>query len=250
MTAAGRPRVSRLRMFAGPNGSGKTTISNIVEHDNEIWLGIKVNPDDIEADVRRTGLFDFDDFEITVTDDQLRNFLGLSKQRLREAQLVRTAAKLRVHNNRISFRNLSINSYFAALLADLVRQQLLLTGKSFSFETVMSHRKKIEFLSEARKAGYRNYLYFITTKDPVINISRVKARVKTGGHPVPPGKIKTRYVRVMDSLLDAIKVSDRAYIYDNSGNETVIIAEFHGGKLTLHVDEVPQWFDKYVLKKL
>lgn len=82
---------------------------------------------------------------------------------LRKVGLLKKAATLRVRKNRVSFRKVSINSYFASTIADLIRQKLLSTGKSFSFETVMSHPDKIDFLAKASAAGYRNYLYFITT---------------------------------------------------------------------------------------
>ncbi len=49
------------------------------------------------------------------------------------------------------------NSYLAATLAEAVRQELLDEGKTFTFETVMSHRSKIDFMLEARKRGYRVY---------------------------------------------------------------------------------------------
>ena len=58
-----------------------------------------------------------------------------------------------------------------------------------TFETVMSSRNKIEFIRKAQKDGYRAYLYFVATEDPLINISRVSHRVKTGGHDVPSDKV-------------------------------------------------------------
>ena len=39
----------RLRMFAGPNGSGKSTLKDVLDPH---WLGVYVNADDIEADIR------------------------------------------------------------------------------------------------------------------------------------------------------------------------------------------------------
>jgi predicted ABC-type ATPase len=40
----------RLRMFAGPNGSGKTTIKSVL---NRKLLGIYINPDEIEAEINK-----------------------------------------------------------------------------------------------------------------------------------------------------------------------------------------------------
>ena len=41
--------IPRLRMFAGPNGSGKSTIKDVI---NKELLGIYINPDDIEKNIR------------------------------------------------------------------------------------------------------------------------------------------------------------------------------------------------------
>ena len=49
----------------------------------------------------------------------------------------------------------------------------------------MSHISKVEFLREAKRQGYKTYLYYVSTVDPQINIARVKYRVSVGGHPVP-----------------------------------------------------------------
>ena len=38
----------RMRIFAGPNGSGKTTIFKALLNEEKIGLGVYVNADDIE----------------------------------------------------------------------------------------------------------------------------------------------------------------------------------------------------------
>lgn len=60
----------------------------------------------------------------------------------------------------------SVDSYLAALIAEFFRVQLLCTNASFSFETVMSHPSKIEFLKEAKHQKFKTYMYFICTQDP------------------------------------------------------------------------------------
>jgi predicted ABC-type ATPase len=67
------------------------------------------------------------------------------------------------------------------VLADAIRRALLAQGSTFTFETVMSSRDKIDFMREAQALGYRTYLYFVATDDPEINISRVQLRVSQGG---------------------------------------------------------------------
>lgn len=45
----------RLRIFAGPNGSGKTTLYRITQ--NKFHLGVMVNADVIEHDIRSSGVY-------------------------------------------------------------------------------------------------------------------------------------------------------------------------------------------------
>lgn len=88
----------------------------------------------------------------------------------------------------------------------------------------MSHPDKIEMLRGAQDIGYRTYLYYIATEDPEINISRVRNRVKMGGH-LPEDKIIMRYHSSLNLLMEAVQVTNRAYIFDNSSHEHIWLAE-------------------------
>ena len=119
----------------------------------------------------------------------------------------------------------------------------------------MSHPSKVDLLAQAQAAGYRTYLYFVATDDPAINISRVHNRVKLGGHPVPEDRIEKRYYRSLDLLMDAIRHTNRAYIFDNSGDNVdkkhTWLAEITDGKrLEMKTDRVPAWFKHAVLGKI
>jgi replicative DNA helicase len=85
----------------------------------------------------------------------------------------------------------------------------------------MSHPSKIEILVRAKEAGYTVLLYFVGTDDPQTNIERVALRVAQGGHAVPDDKVRDRWLRTMMLLQQAIRSSDRAYIFDNSVVGTV-----------------------------
>ena len=115
----------------------------------------------------------------------------------------------------------------------------------------MSSPDKIEFLAEAQRAGYRTYLNYVATKDYEINISRVAQRVSEGGHDVPTDKISSRYHRSLELLPEAIKHTDRAYIFANSADKAELIAEITDAKrIEIKVNSVPAWFVKYILEKL
>jgi predicted ABC-type ATPase len=85
------------------------------------------------------------------------------------------------------------------------RQACLEAGRSFSFETVMSHPSKIEVLREAKARGFRTALYFVATESPSLNVARVAQRVLLGGHDVPEDRIRQRYVRTLDLLPQALE---------------------------------------------
>ncbi len=76
-------------------------------------------------------------------------------------------------------------------------------------------------------------------------------RVKTGGHPVPEDKIVSRYFRSLALLREVICYSNRAYIFDNSGQQQVFVAEITDGHtLELKTERMPNWFKHAVLDKI
>lgn len=234
-------------MFAGPNGSGKSTIKSVLKPN---LLGYYINPDEIEAEIKKYDFLDFSQYGIETDKKEVLSFFQESKL-LEKADLVEEAEYLRFNENRLDFYEVSVNSYFASVASDFIRQKLLLSHQSFTFETVMSSPDKIIFLSKAKEFGYRTYLYFVATESPLINISRVKYRFKTGGHDVPKDKVESRYYRSLDLLSEAIKCTNRTYLFDNSGIEFQWVAEItEGEKIEIKSDNQPLWLKKYVLDKL
>jgi predicted ABC-type ATPase len=53
----------------------------------------------------------------------------------------------------------------------------------------------------------------------------------------------------MNCLSDAIKLVDRAYIFDNSFKKPKLFATSQNEEISLLTDYVPAWFDRYVIKK-
>jgi replicative DNA helicase len=148
----------------------------------------------------------------------------------------------------------------AQLIADKRRNECISAKRSFSFETVMSHPSKIEILVRAKEAGYTVLLYFVGTDDPQTNIERVALRVAQGGHAVPDDKVRDRWLRTMTLLQQAIRSSDRSYIFDNSvvGTvDTVPRLVFHrsatrSGRLPQYelIGAPPAWITRFVLNPI
>jgi predicted ABC-type ATPase len=239
----------RLRMFAGPNGSGKSTIKSLVPPE---WLGVYINPDEIQKQIAESGYFEPGGYGLDACGDGILDYLAGSVL-LKKAGMTDDVKRLHFSAGRLDFSRVPVNAYLASVVSDFVRRKLLERGVSFSFETVMSSPDKVELLERARGAGYRTYLYYIATDDPAINVARVKARVNLGGHDVPEDKINQRYHRSLDLLLDAVRHTNRAYLFDNSrhGGEHLWVAEItEGQELELKCDPMPLWFQKAVWEKI
>jgi predicted ABC-type ATPase len=95
--------------------------------------------------------------------------------------------------------------------------------------------------------GYAAYLYFVCIDSPEVNVSRVNNRVEKGGHEVPEDKIVGRYYRTLENVHLALPYCHRAYFFDNSGKEQLLIAEVYKGNMEIKRDKLPNWFIKFVL---
>lgn len=104
----------------------------------------------------------------------------------------------------------------AAELADKLRSEALRDRSSFSFETVLSTSRKIEFMRQVKKTGYFIRGYYILTCDPLLNVTRVQARASSGGHDVPKEKIINRYHKALENVPEFIALCDVCHIYDNT----------------------------------
>ena len=228
--------IKRMRVFAGPNGSGKTTIIESLK--SEIPFGIYINADDIELQLKESKVLLFKTFQLNISQEQLQSFFKestFSPVKRNEPDLWQ---KITVDKNILKV-NTFIDSYLAADIAEFIRQQLILAEISFSYETVMSHKSKIDFLKHAKSQGFKIYLYFIATEDPDINISRVNVRVAQNGHAVAPKTVIDRYYKSLNQVRDAIRNSDETSLLFSEIKEGTKVRIFD-------IEKVPNWFIKYV----
>lgn len=241
----------RLRMFAGPNGSGKTSLVRKLARDFStdglFHLYQFINADDFLRDLQEGRGILLDSLGQPVTVEQIRTSL-VQGGRVRSDHPVLNA--LQVVNSRLTAPAEVSDTYVAAAVADFFREELLADARSFSFETVMSHRSKVDFFSRARAAGYRTYLYFIATETPHLNICRVKNRAALGEHDVPEDKIVERYKRCLELVGEALSHATRAFLFDNTDLELVWLAQVTPeGELQLKVatEFLPAWFRTWVM---
>jgi predicted ABC-type ATPase len=245
------PQSKRLRIFAGPNGSGKSTLFDTLK--NKYNTGLFINADLVEKEIRQNKFINIDDFNLKLTQANFDSFLNQENtiSLLKKASSKKFEINLTIIDNIIISKSYKTNSYEAALITSFIRNALINSNQTFSYETVMTHFSKLEEISYAKEKGFKTYLYFICLEDANLNISRVKNRVFKGGHDVDESLIIERYHKTLTNLLPAINIVDKVFIFDNS-KTMKLIAEGNGGALTLNIEEkeLPNWFIEYILNKI
>lgn len=132
------------------------------------------------------------------------------------------------------------HSYEAAKIAADTRDRLIGTDQSFIAETVFSHPSKLDLIDQALAAGYSVKLHVIAIP-AALAVARVRYRVASGGHSVPPEKVVERYERLWPLVAEAIGRADSADVWDNTRpSPPTKIAEFVGG-LAVRPPLWPPW---------
>jgi predicted ABC-type ATPase len=120
-------------------------------------------------------------------------------------------------------------------------EELIASRQSFTVETTLSGSTYLRMAARAKEVGFSIMVVLIGTASVEINIERVKARVKKGGHDVPEEDQRRRYPRTLANMKKLLPQADLAVLLDNSGNGGYTLVAF-GHKSYMHWNEpVPQW---------
>jgi predicted ABC-type ATPase len=247
------PRINkRLRIIAGPNGSGKSTFIDKLRQNYD--CGVYINTDELEKGLRDKHYINLTDYHVEAVPENFEQFLNSdnSQSLIQKASEEGIVISLSFKEN-ILLSGEETNSYEAALAGEFIKNCLLASGELFTFETVMSHSSKLDFMRKAKELGYKIYVYFISTESVEINIRRVAQRVQKKGHNVEEGRIRSRFLNTQKLLSQIIPLTHRTFLFDNSKEDDPlrIVAEIYTGKeLKVETDDVPSWVYEYVLVPL
>lgn len=214
----------KFRLFAGPNGSGKTSLFNHLKKNSFIHTELYINADRFERELKENLHFNFNAYRVKVSQEEFIEHVKASSLYYEKIKDENFLKQITIKAGILNFDlpKHGINSYHASFVASYLVEKLLETNQSFSFETVMSHISKVKLLDLAKSKGYKTYLYFVYTDNPELNILRVQLRAKMGLHNVNPEIIRSRYKRSFKLLPEALKVAEVAYIINNSDDFIVV----------------------------
>jgi predicted ABC-type ATPase len=154
-------------------------------------------------------------------------------------------AGLRFVNADVLARQLNMEPYAAARLADSLRRELLRQRQSFVFETVFSDPvgEKVAFLKMAAEAGYTTILCYVGIPGPDVSGQRVAMRVSQGGHDVPAEKLIARFPRILANLKTAVRELPRVWVFDNGElrHPFRLVAVFENGRPVQMHKPLPKW---------
>jgi len=239
-------RIKQLHLFAGPDGSGKSSIYRAVMAQHT--LGAYVNSDELQLEL------------VTPQGVLLRRFLPSLDGRDLDAFYAQHPLPLRLSFGEgspylvsadarvtllLTARDSQNVSCAASVLADYLRTRLIGAGVLFSSESVLAHPSELTWVGQAKKKGYRIALYYVCVASPVICKQRVAVRVKHGGHGVPEAKVVEGYGRSLALLKEAVALSDQAYLFDNSYSGAALKLEIlNASDVIAHEPQLPEWITR------
>lgn len=113
-------------------------------------------------------------------------------------------------------------------------QRLAASGRDFGFESTLSGRTYMPLLRELTQRGYAAHLFFLWLPTTNLALSRIRNRVRKGGHDVPARVVRRRFERSMHNFFVHYRAIAHSWIlFDNSGAAPSFIAEMRDGKLSI-----------------
>lgn len=115
--------------------------------------------------------------------------------------------------------------------------------QSFTVETTLSGGTYLKMASRAKNTGFNVIVFFVGTASVEINLARVRARVKKGGHDIPEEDQRRRYPRTLMNMQKLLPLADLALIFDNSTDKGHILVGAGRVDFMQWVEPVPKWAD-------
>lgn len=118
-------------------------------------------------------------------------------------------------------------------------KKLIEYGDNFAFETTLATKSYVNLIDSARQNSFQVTLLFFWLYSPELAVSRVKNRVKEGGHNIPEDIIRRRYINGLKNFFKLyLPITDNWMFIDNSGENYEIIAEGESDSIIINNKQV------------
>lgn len=112
---------------------------------------------------------------------------------------------------------------------------------SFSMESTLSGKSILNRMKQAKEKGFYTRLNYIGVDKVSINLDRVKARVKAGGHFIDEQTIRQRFKMSRKNLITALSFCDEVLIYDNSAEMPEVVFHIENNQITQIANNLVSW---------
>lgn len=181
-----------MYVFAGNNGSGKSTIRNLII--DRLGTSINIDPD---------------------------------------------ALARGIDSNHPERRKVSAGKEAIKLARDCIRN-----SRDFSIETTLAGGNAIRLMRDAKASRFEITMFYVGLGDYRLNIERVAARVKNGGHHISAEDIIRRHDTSIQNLISHLHLIDHLIVIDNSRAEGEIALVIRCGSIIHRADSLPLWIEK------
>ena len=118
-----------------------------------------------------------------------------------------------------------------ALLERAIERRL-----DFAFETTLGASTIPKLLAHAASQGIAVRVWYVGLASPALHISRVRARVARGGHPIPDAMIRRRFEHSRLNLIQLLPALASLRVYDNSAPGDPAAGKTPAPRLVLHME--------------
>jgi predicted ABC-type ATPase len=115
-------------------------------------------------------------------------------------------------------------------------ERAIVERKHFAFEATLGGNTIPRLLKGTSAAGIGIKIWFVGLESPELHISRVRARVASGGHDIPEAKIRERFDNSRMNLIRLMLLLTELLVYDNSRDADPRIGKAPEPKLILHME--------------
>jgi len=122
-------------------------------------------------------------------------------------------------------------------------EDLIRAKQSFTVETTLSGSTYFKMALRAKEAGFAVVVFFVGTTSIEINLARVQARVKLGGHDVPEEDQRRRYPRTLANMRKLLPFADLIFIYDNSTAKGHTLVGVGSTSSMRWFEPLPEWVE-------